>query len=109
MLPLARQVELAANVEVADPVASPARVHLGVAIENAAPLLIGREDGTQIALDARVEEKRGEDFGAISEAEGEGAGDVADVRVTLDVIRSPTIGARRPFPFRKHLCRRNEP
>src|SRR5262249_48963569 len=50
-----------------------------------------------------------EDLSTISEAEGERAGNVTDVREALTVICAAPVDARGPLSLRQHFCRGNEP
>src|SRR5262249_9879404 len=102
-LTLGEQVDLGADVEIADVIACPELVDLRIAIDRAAERGIRKEDGTDVAVDARHGEERAEDLGAVLDAEREGSGEVADVGVALDPVGAAAIAADRHLAVAEHL------
>ena len=103
------QVELRAQIEVADVVAGPALVHPRGAIDDAPHVRVVGEQRPQIAIDPRVHEERSEELGAVPDADGERGGDVADVAEALDVVRAAPVSADRPLTVAEDFAGRNKP
>ena len=106
---LGPQIDFRAEVEVADVVAGPALVHARIAIDDAAEGRVVDEQRTEIAIDARVDEERSEDLGAILHAERERAGEIGDVGVALNLVGAAPVAARRPLAVRQHFGGGHEP
>ena len=103
------QVDLRADIEVADVIPSPRLVDARVPIENPAEVRVLDEQRFDVAVDAGVEEERSEDLRAILDAVPNRAGEVADVCVALDEVRAATIPANGPFAAREDFAGRHKP
>ena len=106
---LGPQVELRTQVEITDVVARPVFVDARIAIDDAAEGRVVDEDRTDVAIDARVDEKRSKNLGAILQPVREGACEVGDVGVALDPVRSTAIYAPGPLAVAQHLSGRHVP
>src|SRR4030095_2548052 len=60
-------------------------------------------------IDAGVEQEGSEDLCPILDADAERAGEVADVREAVDVVRAATIAAGRTLTVWKNLAGRHKP
>src|SRR5205814_10612597 len=92
-----------------DVVAGPRLVDAGITIDEAALRRVAVEDRHRVVIDARVEEKRAEDFRTVLDPDGERAVEIADVGVALDVVRAAAVAAHGPLRMRQHLGRGDEP
>src|SRR5207247_7095561 len=91
------QVHFGADVKIAQIIAGPVCIDARVPIDDAAEARISDESGDKVAIDPRVEDEGSEDLGAVADPDAERAGEVADVGVALDEIRSAAISGHRPL------------
>jgi hypothetical protein len=106
---LGPEVHLGAEVDVAEVVAGPRGVDAGIPIDKPAVFRVGIEQRPDVAVDARIEEHRPEDFRAAFDAVCERAGEVANVGVALNIVGASTVAADRPLAFGQYLGRGHEP
>src|SRR5262249_31656510 len=106
---LRQQIDLRAEIQITDVAADPCARDARIAVDNAAEAGIVYEAGRGSAIDARIEQKGAEHFHAIRDAGCEGAGEIRDVRVSLDVVRPAAIARGRPFLRWQHFRRWDEP
>src|SRR4029077_19217183 len=93
------QVDLRADVEVADVVARPVLVDAGIPIGHAAKhRVVDDEERPHIAIDARVEQERSKDLGAILDADPDRAVEAADVLIPLDPVGPAPVAANAVLP-----------
>jgi len=88
-----RDVELAANPEVAQLTVGPALSHERVLVhETAGLILTGEEDRTQVTVDATDDRPGAENLGTVSEADTKGDRPIGDVSEALVVIEVDPVG-----------------
>ena len=100
---LRQQIHLCAEIEIADIVAAPPLVRVGITRDDATDLLVVDEDREKVAINAGVEQEGPEDLGSVLDAHRQGAGEIADVGEALGVVGAAAISADRPFTGREHL------
>jgi hypothetical protein len=109
LLVLGPEVELGADVEVADVVSRPNLTHARVTVDDAPRLLIGCENRPNVAVDPGVEQERAKNLGPPAEPDAESASDVTYVGETLLEVRAAAVPADGPLAVSKHLGRGHEP
>ncbi len=104
-----QEIHFPSDIPVAHVVARPHPVHPRIPVDEAPEGRVGHEDRPHVAVDPRVDQKRGEHLRPLPEADRHGRRKVADVGVPLLVIRAAPIAAHRPLTVRQHLRGRHKP